>query len=438
MSNCRCGVSVDIPVMPGVTVPLPALPGVCAPVPCGPPGVDGYSPSASVERNTEGAIITITDKAGTTQAQIYDGDVSRAEWLYAFPTDTASGAVAFFPDGADGLPVAELTVSMVPVQNLNGYDSPWPAGGGANIFDAQAWAILENNDKYYTVNEDESITIFANDVGGLQGRFINVSPSEEYSILSTFANSVRIFNSGSQTVLQSKAGTFTAPTDGKIAIKFYSSTYPTTGNFILVKGSTVPSSWTPYSNICPISGRTGLTVYHSGADTTSPESVSVSWESEAGTVYAGTLEVSSGVLTVTAAFLSTTWGALTTSSLVPAPGFVIRSADIRSNPANVAEWPRAVCNIAAYDATIERESVHFSFQNAGNYIYFTMPEGLADETVIHVAYPVTSLQTFQLTAEEVSTLLGANSIWTDAGDTAVTYRADPTLYINKRLQAQGG
>lgn len=36
-------------------------------------GQDGYSPSASVERVEGGAVITITDKSGTTTAEVYDG-----------------------------------------------------------------------------------------------------------------------------------------------------------------------------------------------------------------------------------------------------------------------------------------------------------------------------------------------------------------------------
>ena len=47
--------------------------------------------------------------------------------------DTASGSIASFPDGADSIPVKNLTVAIEPVQDLHGYDHPWPAGGGVNI-----------------------------------------------------------------------------------------------------------------------------------------------------------------------------------------------------------------------------------------------------------------------------------------------------------------
>lgn len=61
------------------------------------------------------------------------------------------------------------------------------------------------------------------------------------------------------------------------------------------------------SNVRPISGRTGVTVYVSGADTTNPTSFPDTWPS-AGTVYGGTLDLLSGTLTAT-------WGALDLGSL---------------------------------------------------------------------------------------------------------------------------
>ena len=39
----------------------------------GQPGKDGISPTATVESNSDGAVITITDSKGTTTAQIYNG-----------------------------------------------------------------------------------------------------------------------------------------------------------------------------------------------------------------------------------------------------------------------------------------------------------------------------------------------------------------------------
>ena len=43
------------------------------PGPPGPPGADGFSPIATVEKSGSVATITITDKNGTTTAQVSDG-----------------------------------------------------------------------------------------------------------------------------------------------------------------------------------------------------------------------------------------------------------------------------------------------------------------------------------------------------------------------------
>lgn len=54
--------------------------------------------------------------------------------LNAFPTDTASGSIASFSDGADNLPLKSLVVNINPVQDLHGQESPYPAGAGRTFF----------------------------------------------------------------------------------------------------------------------------------------------------------------------------------------------------------------------------------------------------------------------------------------------------------------
>jgi hypothetical protein len=51
-------------------------------------------------------------------------------------------------------------------------------------------------------------------------------------------------------------------------------------------------------DIRPISGGIGMKVSHSGADTSDPEVIPVSWQTEVGTDYAGVLNVTTGVLTL--------------------------------------------------------------------------------------------------------------------------------------------
>ena len=75
----------------------------------GAPGADGYSPAASVEQSTDGTKITITDKSGTTEAQVLNGKDGRDG------TDGAPGR-----DGVDGQPGKDGTDGITPTIGDNG------------------------------------------------------------------------------------------------------------------------------------------------------------------------------------------------------------------------------------------------------------------------------------------------------------------------------
>ena len=53
---------------------------------------------------------------------------------------------------------------------------------------------------------------------------------------------------------------------------------------------------------------------------------------------------------------------------------------------------------------------------------------------LQVVYPLINPQTYQLTPQQVNSLLGVNNIWSDVGDVDVEYRADTKLYIDKKVQ----
>ena len=52
---------------------------------------------------------------------------------------------------------------------------------------------------------------------------------------------------------------------------------------------------------------------------------------------------------------------------------------------------------------------------------------------IQAVYPLETPQTYQLTPQEVKTLLGQNNIWADTGDCSVSYRADTKLYVEDKV-----
>lgn len=84
----------------------------------GAPGADGYSPTASVEQSTDGAKITITDKSGTTEAQVLNGKDGRDGADGQPGRDGTDGAPG--RDGVDGQPGKDGTDGITPTIGDNG------------------------------------------------------------------------------------------------------------------------------------------------------------------------------------------------------------------------------------------------------------------------------------------------------------------------------
>ena len=166
------------------------------------------------------------------------------------------------------------------------------------------------------------------------------------------------------------------------------------------------------------------------------ETYEVDWTTEAGTVYGGTLDVTTGVLTVDRAYYTTT---LSTKNLFAEGAYdqyVFYSRLTGGYPVSAIEADtsiRPICNIAPYLYSNSQTSLHF-YSSSDTFQVF-VPSGTPETTVVEVMYFITQPQTYQLTPEEVKTVLGQNNIFADCGDSTVQYRADTKLYIDKVLNA---
>jgi hypothetical protein len=183
------------------------------------------------------------------------------------------------------------------------------------------------------------------------------------------------------------------------------------------------------------------------------ESYSVSWQSEAGTVYGGTLDVTTGELTVDMA--TGTWPA---SSAPTISSITTRDSDNTTcfwmvmsylGLSVVNSGNKSLCDKLSYGGSNIASLNAFQFGANISYpisAFIRMPTDLIGTTAESIleyfnAHPVTFYAaltnplTYQLTPTEVKTLLGLNNIWADTGDTSVTYRADPTLFINGKVAA---
>ena len=185
---------------------------------------------------------------------------------------SASGSIAHFEDGSESDAV-DVVAHINPVQDLHGYDSPWPAGGGENI--------LQLVDGTYTLGGTGVTVSISNGIvtangtattGG--GRTAKLTGDFTLKAGTYYAKPfgenmvLHINKSSDDSALNVREESFTIAEDTLVfaginvaANVTYSNTKATP---MLSEGSTAPTSWSPYSNICPISGFTGCNITGTG------------------------------------------------------------------------------------------------------------------------------------------------------------------------------
>lgn len=142
-----------------------------------------------------------------------------------------------------------VVVSVKPIQDLHGYDHPWPAGGGKNkcpydnvsFTSANTWCNLEGG-------AASSL---------LQGSQVALKAGTYYISMPTNTNidGMQVADSNENVLVNSKNGSFTLATDETIYIRVKQevASQPTTCKIQIETGSSA-TTFAPYSNICPISG----------------------------------------------------------------------------------------------------------------------------------------------------------------------------------------
>lgn len=195
----------------------------------------------------------------------------------------ASGTIASFPDGSDLAPAKSVTVTLEPIQDLHGYDRPWVGGGGKNLLENTA-STTTTNGVTFTVNDDGTIVANGTATATAQVKVGNVAVTEGESYrvngvtggsASTYRISVIFYSSSSQYISETQAtngdAVITAPANAVRMDVYCRVQNGTTVNSLkfspMVRLSSVTdATYAPYSNICPISGRTSVGTYVSGVN----------------------------------------------------------------------------------------------------------------------------------------------------------------------------
>lgn len=188
-------------------------------------------------------------------------------------------------------------------------------------------------------------------------------------------------------------------------------------------GSGVPSP----SNVRSITAIEGLTVYHSGEDTSAATEINVTWGAQADAIFGGSLDVLKGQLTVNRALLTIDGDA----------GWLVAGISkfyLNVTEAAFGEQPDTgcICNMYPFSGaansgssgvTID-DSFYLQYSGASYkrvWVYdttYSLDEfkALLNETPLQVTYGITPV-TYNLTSHALAALTGENNVWMNTGGT---------------------
>ena len=483
--------------------------------------------------------------------EIADLKSKNKSFVDMLPEDTISGSMVAFPDGAEDLSVKDLNVVMNPVQDLHGYDHPWPAGGGKNLCSdiSSDYTKTINYWVWHTTLEDGTyyITVTAKSGTETGYAFVIAKSGDAYSefvgpvtVLTTAGATYNTSFIVDSTWINPVIGVY-CPNDKTVSDFFANYT-------VQLEKNATATTYAPYSNICPITGRSGVEVTRTGKNLWDEEwevgsinnstglpvpdetnirgknfisivpntdyffyigvnkniryyfydinktfissdvannitvkspsnaywlkvhstgeygatynhdisinypsteteyhaytgkNYSVAFPTEAGTVYGGTLDVTTGELVVDRAMAIKPPVGNVFSQTNPA--VIVNANNVAAGVNNTANAKLISNACKTLSANIQcGQSVLAVALNSSSQIRLSVPglttkaeyEAWVDDNNFTVVYPLATPITYQLTPQEVKTLLGYNTIFSDGDSVEVTYRADVKRYIDKKI-----
>ena len=350
-------------------------------------------------------------------------------------TDTASGAIASFSDGAS-MPVESLTVEMSPIQEgtgdpspdnirpITGRDSVTVTRTGKNLFDKTTVVIgyIDDSDGQLKATQAGSLYKSTDFVSVVGGQSYYIKTEQTAAAWGAWYDANKQYISGQ---VQYINAVIEAPNNAKyLRLTIVS---PITGNLDTF-GINYPSTDHDYHA-------------YNGTSVTLQLGQSV---------YGGTVDVTTGMMTVDRVMV-------TFDGSQPNNQFGFDSVQSYAPPRNRISWTRiytigAIGGMYISDTLIGDTTYvsapliwHVSNSNAKvARMFIGVPSSITSVTdwqayvtehPISVVYKLATPQTIQLTPAQLSTLKGDNNVWSDADSVTVEYVADPKLYIDKKITA---
>lgn len=328
-------------------------------------------------------------------------------------------------NAAQGGTMKSIVVPFTYTQDLHGYANPWPGGGGVNQWDEE-WergtiglktgAKVDDNTKIRSKN------------------YVPISPNTAYYY--KFPGNWRMVYYDSDKNVVEQGNTYspniilTSPATAHYLLFALDATTEYDNNIAINYPATV-TTYSPYSNICPISGRTGLSVYVSPTQDPDDATVyNVDWSAQAGTVYHGTVDPVTGQLTVDWVMYTFDGSEAWTASATPHRF----STNINYLPHPIATQPMTQGATQNVLTSVFGECVYTNADGVGYIVHqgglslFVVNESAAT-TVDDIKAIVTGMQfcyelatplTYQLTPKQITALIGQNYIWSSNNKTLNT------------------
>ena len=467
---------------------------------------------------------------GNEYTVYYDDNYSRY-------SDEITGDIVTF-ESEYAQPLKKAEVSLSPIQSLNGYSSPWPGGGGKQLIPYPYKDTLPvtktgvtftdiGNGRIHAQGTATSIIYFT--LFGSSSTPIPswVKPNTTYTLRPQTASSkyfCQFILYGSPTYAAT-GSTFTTPNDlseytgFSLVIGIYNGAEVNDDISPMLEYGSTAHDWQPYSNICPISGRTGVDVYRTGKNlinapdktltgngyvfnltglsipagtytlswtqqgantpsfavagengdyfngsVTSPYTLTVSgvitgirlyggpatysniqfeassakttyepyngntyaidWTSGAGTVYGGTLDVVTGVLTDKIGNITIDdFTNFVNGSSSGGLHWVEATVSVNANAEAISSMLEWKATGTAWGSATEC----FATEN-GKVRVYTSASSLSDFKTrfadLTVVYELATPLTYQLTPTQVEALVGTNNVWSDGGPITIVYALD--------------
>lgn len=405
---------------------------------------EGEATIATIKADTAAAIKTTNEATAAANT----ATVELAKTAGVAITPTASGSIVSITDGADR-PAVSLVSHIEPVQEGSGDPSPdnvRPISGWDSVTAQRAeknllrYPFFENNytgnGMSITANSDGSVTFNGTPTGyagivlayklpipkckitiGIIGKASNYEL--DVSLLNKNGTTLKTFSFRQSATIDVNAWPSTVTVwiilkraDDNVATNW--TAYP-----VVVVGDMLPTSYEPYQ---------GQTL-----STSLPE-----------TVYGGTLDWGTGVLTVKYHKIVLDGTQLFSANVATNNRF---SALLERQGVYFEDDGAAFCDKLPFDVNTYYDGAdNFGYIVHLGYLYIRFGSGsevnstdkLSEYFAANPAtlvYKLATPYTIQLTPQQLETLKGTNNVWSDTGDTDLTYIADTQLYIDQKFSA---